>query len=98
MLGPIKLDTTASIVALAALLTLIGIICFAITVWSSMTSPFSIKRTAVTLSGGNRTEFSRPLVFAVGAILCLALAAGLLGYRNVGVRQEQTKGSANGNK
>jgi len=93
MLGSVKLDA-AAVVALATLLTAIGIACFAISVWSSRTSPFSIKRTDVTLGGGSRTEVSKPLVFAIGTIICLTLAAGLLAFRNA----EPPKGSAIENK
>jgi ABC-type Fe3+ transport system permease subunit len=95
MLGSLKLD---GVVVLATLLTLIAMICFWIAVRSSRTSPFSIKRTDVSLSGGSRTEISKPLAFAIGTILCLALAAGLIAYRSTDIQVGVSKRTVNGQK
>jgi len=69
------------LVSMAALLAAVGIVCFVIAIWSSRSKPFTVKRTNLTLSGDNRTEISKPLVFAIGAVLALGLAAGLIIYR-----------------
>jgi hypothetical protein len=80
-----KLEAIA-VIALAALLALVGVVCFGAMIWSSRKKPFNVKRTGLTISGDNRMEISEPLLFAIGTALCLGLAVGLIAYRNTSSR------------
>jgi hypothetical protein len=65
---------------LVVVLAAAGSICFLLTIICGWREPFSIDRTATTLGGGNRTQLSKPMVFAIGALLCFGLAALLMLY------------------
>ena len=65
---------------LPIVLSAAGSICFLLTIVCGWREPFSIDRTATTLGGGNRTQVSRPMVFAIGTLLCFGLAALLMLY------------------
>jgi hypothetical protein len=65
--------------SLAATFSLVGIVCLILT-FAFAKAGFFVDRTAPTLAGGHRTEFSRSLVFAVGAILAFLFATALLLY------------------
>jgi hypothetical protein len=67
---------------LELLLILLGLVCFVLTVVWSRKGDFSIDRTCITIAGGSRIEFSKPMVFAIGAVLCFAIATALMLYGN----------------
>ncbi len=69
---------------LILILTAAGLVCFMLTVFSGWREPFSIERTAVTLGGGSRIQLSRPMMFAIGTIICFGLAALLMLYNKRG--------------